>query len=330
MVNAMFRRRGFFALLIILAVIAGIYATMELSGQNFLNKMYSPSKRVNLDAEYKGGIQKRVLVSESNAPKLRIAMAPIMSPEKNLPLYKNLFKYLGERLGMEPVVIHRSSYSEINDLLQYDNCEIGFICSYPFVLGERTYGLQLLAIPRIKGKITYTSLIIVPAASSAASLLDLRGKRFASCDIISQSGWIYPALWLQERGENPKKFFSEHVIAGSHDRAIQAVASHFVDGASVQSVVYERMIEETPGLADKIKVIGTSSEFGMPPLVVNPKMDPALKERIRELLVTMDEGPEGKKILADMGIDRFEKPDDNLNNLLYNDVRKCADQWNPR
>jgi phosphonate transport system substrate-binding protein len=198
------------------------------------------------------------------------------------------------------------------------------------VLGERTYGLQLLAIPRIKGKITYQSLIIVPAASSAASLLDLRGKRFASCDIISQSGWIYPALWLQERGENPKKFFAEHIITGSHDRAIQAVVSHFVDGAAVQSLIYDRMVEETPGLADEIKVIGASSEFGMPPLVVNPKLDPELRERIRKILVTMDEGPEGEKILSPMGIDRFEKPDDYLDKILYNDVRKCADIWNPR
>jgi len=326
----MLHRRFVFALLIIIFVIAGIYATMELSGQNFLNKMYTPAKWVNLDKDYKGGIQKRVVAPVSTAPKLRIAMAPIMSPEKNLPLYRNLFKYLGERLGMEPVVIHRTSYSEINDLLQYDNCEIGFICSYPFVLGERTYGLQLLAIPRIKGKITYRSLIIVPAASSAASLLDLRGTRFASCDIISQSGWIYPALWLQERGHNPKKFFSEHIISGSHDRAIQAVASGFVDGAAVQSLVYDRMIEEAPGLANKIKIIGASSEFGMPPLVVNPKMDPHLKERLRELLVTMDEGPEGEKILAGMGIDRFEMPDGDMNAILYNDVRKCADLWNPQ
>jgi phosphonate transport system substrate-binding protein len=326
----MFRKRFFFVFLIMLGLIAGIYATMELFGQNFLNKIYTPNKLVNLDSDYKGGIQRKIVIPESTAPKLRIAMAPIMSPEKNLPLYRNLFKYLGDRLGMEPVVIHRSSYAEINDLLQYDNCDIGFICSYAFVLGERSYGLQLLAIPRIKGKITYRSLIIVPAASSTASLMDLRGKRFASCDIISQSGWIYPALWLQERGENPKKFFSEHIIAGSHDRAIQAVASNFVDGAAVQSLVYEHMIEESPSLADKIKVIGTSSEFGMPPIVVNPKMDPYLRERIRKLLVTMDEEPEGEKILAGMGIDRFEQPDDYLNNMLYNDVRKCADVWNPR
>ena len=326
----MFRRRSFFAFIIIFGVIAGIYTTMELFGQNFLNKMYAPTKWVHLDKVYTGGIQKRVVIPESTAPKLRIAMAPIMSPEKNLPLYRSLFKYLGERLGMEPVVVNRSSYSEINDLLQFDNCDIGFICTYPFVLGERAYGLKLLAIPRIQGKITSTSLIIVPAASSAASLLDLRGKRFASCDILSQTGWIYPALWLRERGENPREFFSEHVIAGSHDRAVQAVASNFVDGAAVQSLVYDRMLEEEPDLADKIKVIGSSSEFGTPPIVVNPKVDPALRERIQRLLVTMDEVPEGKKILAAMGIDRFEKPDDYLNETLYNDVRKCADAWNPR
>ena len=68
------------------------------------------------------------------------------------------------------------------------------------------------------------SFIIVPADSKAQSLLDLRGKRFASCDIISQTGWIYPAIWLLQHGENPREFFAEHIICGSHDRALRAVA----------------------------------------------------------------------------------------------------------
>jgi ABC-type phosphate/phosphonate transport system substrate-binding protein len=60
--------------------------------------------------------------------------------------------------------------------------------------------------------------------------------------------------------------------------------------------------------------------------VVNPKIDPSLQERIRHILITMDESPEGEKILAAMGIDRFEIPEDSL----YNDVRQCAELWNPR
>ncbi len=322
----MSRRRTIFIFLIIIGVIIGVYTTMELFGQNSLNKLYSPRKWVNLDKDYKGGINKRVLVPESTDPKLRIAMAPIMSPEKNLPFYKNLLKYLGERLGMEPVVLQRSSYAEVNDLLQYDNCDVGFICTYPFVLGERSYGLKLLVVPRINGKITSQSFIIVPAASSAASLMDLRGKRFASCDIISQTGWIYPALWLQQHGENPKKFFSDHIIAGSHDRAIQAVASGFADGAAVQNLVYNRMIKDDPGLADKIRIIQKSPEFGTAPLVVNPKMSPALRERLRRVLLAMHESPEGREILAGLGIDRFEVPPDSL----YDDVRQCAALWNPQ
>jgi phosphonate transport system substrate-binding protein len=322
----MSRRRSIFIFLIIIGVIIGVYTTMELFGQNSLNKLYSPRKWVNLDKDYKGGINKRVLVPESTDPKLRIAMAPIMSPEKSVPLYKNLLKYLGERLGMEPVLLIRSSYSEVNDLLQYDNCDVGFICSYPYVLGERSYGLKLLAIPRINGKITSQSFIIVPAASGTASLMDLRGKRFASCDIISLTGWIYPALWLTQHGENPKQFFSDHIITGSHDRAIQAVASGFADGAAVQNLVYDRMIKDDPGLADKINIIMKSPEFGAAPLVANPKMPPALRERLRRVLLTMHESPEGREILAGLGIDRYEVPPDSL----YDDVRQSAALWNPQ
>ena len=320
------RKRIVFFMLLIIAALVGFYFTIDLFGQRSLDRLYSPRKWVNLEKGYKDGIRKRVLIPQSEGSKLRIAIVPIMSPEWSLSLYNNLINYMGQELGMEPVILQRSSYSEIGDLLQYDNCEIGFTGAYPFVLGERDYGLKLLAVPRINGKITYQSLIIVPAASDAQTLLDLKGKRFASCDIISLAGWVYPAVWLIQQGENPRKFFGEHIISGSNDRAVNAVAAGFADGAAVSNLVYERMINDDPGLADKIRIIMKSPEFAAPPIVVNPRLDPAVRERVRHFLLSMHESSEGKKILADLGIDRYEFPD----SKLYDDVRKYASLWNPK
>ena len=320
------RKRIVFFILLIIGALVGVYFTIELFGQRSLNRLYSPRKWVNLEKGYKDGIHKRILIPQSEGLKLRIAIAPVISPEKSLPLYKELVIYLGKLLNITPDILLRSSYSETDNLLQHDGCDVAFVCTYPFVLGERDYGLKLLVVPRVNGKITYQSFIIVPAESNAVSLMDLKGKRFASCDIISLSGWVYPAIWLLQHGENPRKFFGEHIFSGSHDRAIRAVASRFVDGAAVDSLIYESMIKDDPGLTDKIRIIMKSPEFGMPPIVTTPQMDPALREALRKALVSMHESSEGKEILTKMGIERYEVPD----KALYDSVRRAAELWNPK
>jgi phosphonate transport system substrate-binding protein len=86
------------------------------------------------------------------------------------------------------------------------------------------------------------------------------------------------------------------------------------------------MIKDDPGLADKVRIIMKSEEFGNPPLVVNPRINPAIREHARQILLAMHDSPEGREILAGLGIDRYEFPDASL----YDDVRQCAALWNPR
>jgi phosphonate transport system substrate-binding protein len=322
----MYRNRIVFLGVFIIAILVGIYCIIDFFGEQALNRLYSPTKRVSLEKGYKENIQKTIFVHNPDETEIRIAIAPVISPEKSLPLYKELVNYLGKTLNLKPVILQRSSYSETNSLLKYDGCDVAFVGAYPFALGEREYGLRLLVVPRVNGKITFQSFIIVPAVSKAVSLMDLKGKRFASCDIISLSGWVYPAIWLLQHGENPKEFFREQIFSGSQDLAIEAVALQFVDGAAVNSLVYESMIKDDPGLADKIRIIMKSPEFGTPPIVSTPQMDPALREALRKALVSMHESSEGRKILTKMGIERYEVPD----KALYDSVRSAAEIWNPK
>ena len=169
---------------------------------------------------------------------------PIVSPEKSLEMYQGLIEYMAEKLGRKPVSLYRPTYSETNDLVRYQRCDIAIVCTYPFIRGEREFGMQALVVPRIKGETTYQSFIVVPQSSPAKSLLDLRGKRFASADIISTTGWLFPAMTLMERGRIPITFFGEHVLTGSHDKSIQAVIDGFVDGAAVHGIVFDQMIAE--------------------------------------------------------------------------------------
>jgi phosphonate transport system substrate-binding protein len=243
---------------------------------------------------------------------IRIAVAPIVSPEKSMEMYQPFIDYVGRKLGRKATALYRQTYSETNDLVRYQRCDIAIVCTYPYIRGEKEFGMQALVVPQIKGETTYQSIILVPAASPAKTLLDLRGKRFASADIISTTGWLFPAMLLMDAGENPNKFFGELVLTGSHDRSLQAVVDGFVDGAAVHGIVYDQIVAEDPSTLGKVKVLVKSAPFGIPPIVVHPDLDPQLKKDILSVLLRMQEDAEGKSILAELHTERFVVPDANL------------------
>jgi phosphonate transport system substrate-binding protein len=183
-----------------------------------------------------------------------------------------------------------------------------------------------LVVPQVHGETTYQSIILVPVASPAKTLLDLHGKRFASADIISTTGWLFPAMLLMDAGENPGKFFGEHVITGSHDRSLQAVVDGFVDGAAVHGIVYSQIVTEDPSALGKIRVLARSAPFGIPPIAVHPDLDPRLKKDILSVLLRMHEDIEGKSILTKLQIERFVVPDANLFDPLRAAISKL-EKW---
>lgn len=259
-------------------------------------------------------------------PPLVVAIAPVISPERSIQLYDGFVRWLAARVRRTPVLVHRDTYEQVNDLVRLRRCDLAFACTYAFVRGERTFGMQLLAAPVVGGAETYHSLLIVPAASKAESLFDLAGRRFASADLLSCSGWLYPANWLIEHGQAPESFFSDHVLTGSHDRSLEAVASAYVDGAAVDSLVYEQMVRDDPPLAGLVRILQKSPAFGMPPLVVHPRMDALLREQVQAALLAMHEDPAGREALSRVGIDRFFLPDPRI----YDSVRRAADAWESR
>ncbi|MHC4340935.1 MAG: PhnD/SsuA/transferrin family substrate-binding protein, partial [Planctomycetota bacterium] len=107
---------------------------------------------------------------------------------------------------------------------------------------------------------------------------------------------------------------------GSHDRSILAVVDGDVDGAAVDSLVYEHMATEGSAVRTKTKVILKSPPFGMPPLVVPPDLDPVLENRLRDVLLTMHESEAGKRALDKLGVTRFRIPPEGL----YQSVRQAA------
>jgi phosphonate transport system substrate-binding protein len=253
----------------------------------------------------------------ANRMPLRVAVAAIISPRSTFTTYQSLLDYLGNQVGRSAQLIQRPTYAEINDLLRTGGVDMAFVCTRAYVEGHDDFGMELLAVPQIHGQAVYYSYIIVSAKANIYSLEDLRGHSFAFTDPLSNTGHLVPIYLLKNMGESPGTFFERTIFTYSHDNSIRSVAEGVVDAAAVDSLVYDQMVQQDPSLAEKTRIIYRSPPYGAPPVVVHPNMNPELKKSLQQQLLHLHETAEGKKILSQLGIDRFVLPDDSA----YDTVR---------
>ncbi len=235
----------------------------------------------------------------------------MLTPEEGRRYYVDLIKYLSGKGGYDLREVPAKSYADYNAKLRDGEIDVSFVCSGPYVAGHDDFGLELLVQPQAYGKTTYNSYIIVPAGSAARTIRDLRGKTFAFTDPQSNTGCLVPTYLLaRDEGATPERFFSKVIFTGSHDGAIAGVAYNFVDGAAVDSLIWEYANVVDPALTARTRILLVSQPFGIPPVVARPDADPRVKDAVRKALLEMDKDAEGKKILAGMKIERFLPADD--------------------
>ena len=238
-------------------------------------------------------------------PALRGAVAAMISPKETFDLYRQLFEYVSQRMGKNLEFVQRRTYGELSALLGRGEIDVALICSGPYALGREKFGFEPLAVPLVKGSHCYYSYLIVHQESPITRLDDLRGHSFAFTDPDSNTGKLVPTYWLAELRERPETFFKNTIFTYSHDNAIMAVSRGLVDGAAVESLVYDYYKVKNPEFTARTKIIRTSEPYGLPPLVASGHLPPQDKERLRKVLLTMHEDPAGKKILEGLIIDRF-------------------------
>jgi phosphonate transport system substrate-binding protein len=248
---------------------------------------------------------------------IRIAVGGMITPKEGLAYYKHFFDYIGEKSGHQVDFVDREDYAEINDLLRKGAIDAAFVCSGPYVDGHRDFGLELLVAPQAYGRTEYYSYIIVAKKSPIHDLEGLRGKSFAFADPLSNSGKLVPTFMLSKMNETPDTFFKSYIFTRAHDKSIKAVAEGIVDGAAVDSLIWEYLDRTDPEFTAKTKIVKKSAPYAIPPVVVPSALDPKLKEILKEIFLHAHEDEKGRELLKKMMIDKFVVIDDRA----YDSVR---------
>lgn len=245
------------------------------------------------------------MAPSTDARPVRFAVGGMITPKEGMGYYRDFLRYIQEKIGTKVAYVDREGYAEINEMLKNGQLEAAFVCSGPYVDGHAQFGLELLAAPQAYGATVYYSYIIVPKESAVRTFAELRGKRFAFTDPLSNSGKLVPTYMLARMNEMPESFFKEVIFTKAHDKSIKAVAQGVVDAAAVDSLIWEYLAAMSPEFTSKTRILEKSPPYAIPPIAVSRDLAPELKERLRQIVLNAHTDPKGQAILKQMRIDRF-------------------------
>jgi phosphonate transport system substrate-binding protein len=197
-----------------------------------------------------------------------------------------------------------------------DRADVAFLCapSFAWLRELRPPPAELLGIApvfddeRNGGRPVYFCDVIVRNDSPIHSFSDLRRSTWANNDESSLSGYYGLLNKLAESGKD-ESFFDSMACSGSHIDSIEAVLRNEADAASIDSNVLRLLLRATPTLGHKLRIIESWGPYPIQPIVVNPNLDPNLKDQLRTACFTTNEDERTRQVLQQFGLSHFAAVD---------------------
>lgn len=237
---------------------------------------------------------------------LRVSAIPDESPTELQRKFAPLGDYLSKETGMEVRFVPVSDYAAVVEALAAKKVDLAWLGGFTFVQAKRrTNGGAVPLVQRAEDE-KFTSRFIVPAASNAKSLADLKGKTFAFGSPSSTSGHLMPRHFLQQAGIDPERDFKTIAFSGAHDATVAFVASGRAEAGVLNASVLDKLIESGNPNAAKVRVLSTTPPYFDYNWTARGDLAPALAKKITAAFLKLDaNNPEHKEIMQLQRASRF-------------------------
>ncbi len=236
---------------------------------------------------------------------LKVSAIPDEFPTELLRKFKPLGAYLGKELGMKIDWTPVNDYPAVVEGLAGKKLDLAWLGGFTFVQARIRTGNAIPIAQRVEDE-KFISYYIVPGASAAKSLRDLKGKTFAFGSPSSTSGHLMPRFFLLKEGIDPDKDFARIAFSGAHDATVAFVASGRAEAGALNSSVYDRLIEKGDANAKAVRILAKTPPYYDYNWTVRGDLDPALVKKLTDAFLKLDaKNPAHKEILDLQRATRF-------------------------
>lgn len=245
--------------------------------------------------------------------------------------------YLSQKLGCKVNVTLATDYSTIVEAMASKKVDIGIMPPAAYVQARDMGAAEALLTSQLgaysretglpeEGKLsgTFKGEVLVKADSDIKTLEDLKGKRIATLSPNSASGYIYPVAELKEIGIDPVK---DCILTTVND--IPSEMTAVLNGQQDACLVFEGARNVFAGkfseynLLNDLRVLYlTEGDIPNDAIAVNPDMDPALKQQIKEVFLNMNQDQAGLEAMSLWNHKGYEDADESV----YDTVKAYTDK----
>lgn len=234
-----------------------------------------------------------------NAQSLKVSAIPDESPTELLRKFKPLGAYLEKQTGMKVDWTPVNDYPAVVEGLAAKRIDLAWLGGFTFVQARIRTGDAIPIAQRVEDE-KFISYYIVPKASSAKTLQDLKGKTFAFGSPASTSGHLMPRFFLLKAGINPDKDFTRLAFSGAHDATVAFVASGRAEAGALNASVYDKLIEKGDANAKAVRILQTTPPYYDYNWTVRGSLDPALVSKLTAAFLNLDPRNAAHKEILDL------------------------------
>ena len=225
------------------------------------------------------------LVAAAPLKELRIALVPSDDADQMLSQFDKLRAFLEKDLGIPVSVAKVTSYAACIEAMKKSHIDVAWFGPTSYILAEQEANAEAFMVSAdTKGVTSYYSEFLVPVASTAKSIDDLKDKRVGLVEASSTSGGLIPSYMVLSKTNTPIDKFCKVTYLGNHDAVVNAVKESAVDSGATNNLTIDRLIEQGKLKTTDFKVIDKSDPLPGSPLAWRKNLPEDFKTKLADSL----------------------------------------------
>ncbi|MBE9537397.1 MAG: phosphate/phosphite/phosphonate ABC transporter substrate-binding protein [Proteobacteria bacterium] len=239
---------------------------------------------------------------------ITIGLIPEVNIFEQKKRYEPLMRYLSRHLEMNVSSLVTGHYGSLLGAFKESKIDAAVHGSLNFAFLDRFVGVEPLARPLWKNNVsTYAGYIVTRHDSGlSADVSKWGGKRLSLVSRSTTAGFVFPVDYIHKHGvDDIESYFAEIIFTGSHDASLLAVYNGTADIGAGKNHIFNKLAEKNPDFKGSMLVVAVSKEVPSNTFSASKRLSPKTRARLKQVLIEMNDNPEGRAVLDNFGAQRF-------------------------
>jgi phosphonate transport system substrate-binding protein len=265
------------------------------------------------------------LAAPAAEPPLIMGVFPRHNATETVRMFNPLAGYLSKKLGRKVQLETSKDFPSFWQGVADQHYDLVHYNQLHYIKSHEEFGYEVIVMNEEDGASTIAGEIVARKDRGIHELRDLKGKKIMfGGDKTALMAYIIPTLLLRKAGLRDQDYDEE--FAKNPPNALLAAYFQQADAAGVGDVVMSLPDIRRQADTSKLMVLGKSEPVPHLPWATNKNMAPALREKIRSILVDLRNSAEGQKILKAANLTGLVSADDKD----YDPIKNIMHQMNAK